>query len=253
LFGNIKPGLVGGGQVLTWREVADGSADAYLDDVASRIAELDKPVFLTVQHEPEDDVVETSGSGYTTSDFVDMYRHVEDRIEMQVAQRATVGSSGYPIWVWDVTGYPKWQSMWSQLYPGDEFVDWIAYDPYLQDPTDCDFGCVANRTYAGYPDWTGFYDWAEQNEPGKPLMLGEWGVREAPDGSSSSAKAELFSSTAQMLATEFPRLRALIYFNDAKSPQSPLSSRIETSDEALQAYRDMVADRYFDQSPVGSR
>jgi hypothetical protein len=246
LFGNIKPDLQPSA-TLTWGEVAKGGADAYLDTVAASVSRLGRPVLLTVNHEPEEEVDATAGSGRTAADYVAMFRHVVQYVDARVAPDQVV-------WVWDVTGYPRWESLWPQLYPGDDVVDWVAYDPYLQDPTGCDFTCVANRTYAEYPQWPGFYDWATQQFPDKPLMLAEWGVRESPT-QPGTAKAAVFASAPSTLP-QFPRLRAVVYFNDAKDPADPTSSRIETSQQSLDAFTTMVASPYLasagSDSPVGS-
>ena len=210
------------------------------------IIAFDQPVFLAIHHEPEDDVIATPGSGFTADDYIAMYQYVVERVDATIARDGSP-STGYPIWVWDVTGYPRWESLWPQLYPGDRYVDWVGYNPYLQEPAGCDFSCVANRTYDNFPGWPGFYDWAVEEFPGKPLMLGEWGVRESTLDGEERAKAEVFLSAPELLATRFPELKALIYFNDGKALVDPTSSRIETSGAALDAFRTMVDDPYLRQ------
>jgi hypothetical protein len=246
LFGNIKP-TDESGVTLSWAQVAQGDADGYLSAVADAIASVPGPVFLTVHHEPEEEVVRTRGSGWTPQDYVAMYRHVVELVDASVAPHQVV-------WVWTVSGYPRWESLWPRLYPGDDVVDWVGYDPYLQDPAGCDFSCVVNRTYPEYPDWTGFYDWAATNLSGKPLMLAEWAVRESPS-EPGTAKAAVFASAPDVLP-DYPLLRAIVSFNDALSPDDPTSSRIETSQESLDAFRAMVASPYLasagSDSPVPS-
>ena len=53
-----------------------------------------------------------------------MYRHVVLRLKADGVTNA--------IYVMDYMGYSKWgeQSWFNDLYPGDDVVDWIAYDPY---------------------------------------------------------------------------------------------------------------------------
>lgn len=235
LFGNIKP-TDEFGQTLTWAQVAAGDADTYLRSVAAAIREVDGQVFLTIHHEPEGEVDTTPGSGWTPADYVAMYRHVVQVVDAGVAAHQVV-------WVWTVSGYPKWESLWPRLFPGADVVDWIGYDPYLQDPAGCDFTCVINRTYPEYPDWTGFYDWATTQLPRKPLMLAEWAVRESPS-EPGTAKAAVYASAPTVLPA-FPRLRAVIAFNDDLSPSDPTSSRIETSQESLDAFRKMVRSPYL--------
>ena len=237
IFFNVKPDTLATG-TLTWAEVANGQADAYLDSIASAMSQVSYPMFVTIHHEPEDEVDLTPGSGRTPDDYAAMYRYVVDRIE--------AGAPNAPItWVWNMTGYPRWQSMWTALYPGDSYVDWIGYAPYLQNPAGCTISCVVNRTYPDYPGWNGFYAWAQEVHPTRPLMLAEWGVMESPTPGQEQAKAALFASAPEVLAQQFPNLRALIYFNDAKDPTDPTSDRIETSTPSLDAFRTMVADPYF--------
>ena len=252
LFGNVKPAWVAPGEFISWADVADGGADAYIDEIAASIIAFDQPVFLAIHHEPEDDVIATAGSGFTADDYVAMYQHVVDRVDATIAREGSP-STGYPIWVWDVTGYPRWESLWPQLYPGDRYVDWVGYNPYVQEPAGCDFSCVANRTYDNFPSWPGFYDWAVEQFPGKPLMLGEWGVRESTLGGEERAKAEVLLSAPELLATRFPQLKALIYFNDGKALTDPTSSRIETSEASLNAFRKMVDDPYLRQTRLSQR
>ena len=60
LFLNWKP------QMASWAEIAAGDPDVddYLDELAAHItANFDKPFFFTVHHEPENDVVQSEGSG----------------------------------------------------------------------------------------------------------------------------------------------------------------------------------------------
>jgi hypothetical protein len=243
LFVNVKPGWIASDTFISWADVAEGGADEYLDRIADSIIALDQPLFLAIHHEPEDEVVETEGSGNTAADYVAMYRHVVDRIETRIA--ASDGDVVGPTWVWNVTGFPRWEQLWPQLYPGDEYVDWVAYDPYLQEPRDCDFSCVVNRTYVDYPEWTGFYDWATQQYPDKPLMLGEWGVRESRLAGGEDAKADVFASVPDLLETQYPRLGALVYFDDGKELDDPTASRIDTSAAALEAFQQAVGSEYF--------
>lgn len=237
MFFNVKPEWLASG-TLTWAQVVDGQADAYIGSIADAMAATDHPMLVTLHHEPEDAVDETPGSGMTADDYAAMYRYVVDRIESR-APDANV------TWVWNVTGFPRWEGMWPSLYPGDDFVDWIGYAPFLQNPAGCDISCIVNRTYADYPAWDGFYDWAQSAQPDKPLMLAEWGVTESSTPGQELAKAALFESAPEVLAQQFPNLRALIYFNDAKDPSDPTSVRVETSTASLDAFRAMTSDPYF--------
>ena len=68
-------------------------------------------------------------------------------------------------------GWAKTRS--TPLYPGDDVVDWIAYDPYgFGGPDGLRRSCSTRPASRAGP---GFYTWATRKAPGKPIMLAEWG------------------------------------------------------------------------------
>src|SRR5690606_29505170 len=50
---------------LTWRQIADGQADAAIASIALDLVQYPHLMFFTVHHEPENDVVLAPGSGMT--------------------------------------------------------------------------------------------------------------------------------------------------------------------------------------------
>ena len=85
----------------TWTEIAAGANDALIDTVAARIrARLgDRPFFLTLHHEPEQEV-QGSGSGFSQADYVAMFRHIVQRLRLDGVTNA--------VMVWDVMGFSGW-------------------------------------------------------------------------------------------------------------------------------------------------
>lgn len=219
---------------LTWRQVADGGADDAIDTVARSLTEFGEPLFLTVFHEPENDVVATPLSGMTTTDYVDMYRHVVTRLRDAGVDNA--------VFVMTYMGFERWSTIVDELYPGDDVVDWIGYDPYGR-LTDEGFGDFIDR-----PDgesWPGFYSWATSKAPGTPIMLAEWGY----DLGGHVESPDLLAGATDTLRDRFPEIAALVYWNglgervDARlAADTDLASRFAT------AYGQFAADPYFDQS-----
>ncbi|MEV0839651.1 hypothetical protein AB0I55_08830 [Actinocatenispora sera] len=120
-FINWKPA------VASWADIAAG--DPKVDDFIDRLAayvhkRFPGPFFLTIHHEPENDVDPAEGSGYTAADYAAMYRHVVQRLRDHGATNV--------VTVMTYMGYAKWpaQPWFDQLYPGDDVVDWIALDVY---------------------------------------------------------------------------------------------------------------------------
>ena len=187
----------------TWAQVAAGGDDARIDAEAAYLkSNFDLPFFLTVWHEPENDVNPAAGSGKTASDYQAMYRHVILRLRADGADKF--------VSVMNYMGFGKWNTMLAALYPGDDVVDWIAYDPYQTSAsawTGHDFADMVNRSYEGDP---GFYTWATTEHPSKPLMLAEWGGLYDP--SNSTGQAAFFNSVVSEIG-QFPALKALVYFD----------------------------------------
>ena len=99
----------------------------------------------------------------------------------------------------------KWNdpSWWDDLYPGDDVVDWIGLDSYVNAQPGGyhygDFTDLMDRTTdkAKFP---GFYDWATTRHPSKPIMVAEWGVYDRRPAVAGKNKAAVY-------ATVLPRAR----------------------------------------------
>jgi hypothetical protein len=215
----------------TWREIADGEADAAIDSVADGIRSYPRRLFLTVHHEPENDVIDAPGSGMTTADYVDMYRHVVERLRASGVENV--------VYVMNYMGFERWAPYVDELYPGDDVVDWIAYDPY---------GFVRHESFAGVINdpgedgWSGFYEWATAKAPGTPIMLAEWGLD--PDVMGSAA--EIIAEAPRVLQQDFPMVKATVYWN-AEGPRvdARLRNRAVAAPDYATAYRRIAADPYF--------
>jgi hypothetical protein len=218
----------------TWSEVAAGAADARIDRAARRLrTRLDEPFFLGVHHEPEDEVRPDPGSGFTARDYAAMYRHVVERLRSHGVDDA--------VTVMNYMGFRDWaqQPWYADLYPGDDVVDWLAFDLYATHGLGGQQGDFADLVD---PDgvsgqWPGNYDWAAREHPDKPLMLAEWGVGEHPQA--PGWKAGFFDSVADALP-DLDRLGALVYFSDHDAPKAG-DTRPDTSAPSTQAFRSMVA------------
>lgn len=232
LFYNWKP------EGLTWRQVANGAADEYLRDLAVHMkANADKPFFLSLNAEMEDEVRQYAGSGQTVQDYRDFFRHTVNMLRNNGAENV--------VTVMNYTGIQKWGEMpwFDDLYPGGDVVDWIAQDPYAFGAPPLwltDFEGMVNRTNGG--SWRGFYNWAATNYPDKPQMLGEWGVDEDPVY--PSYKTNFFKSAADQLA-QYPKIKALVYWDSSGMDTSgnELSvgdTRVDSKRSTLLAFRQYV-------------
>lgn len=214
---------------MTWRQIADGQADHAIQAVAKGLQAYDRKVFLTIWHEPENDI-DIEGSGDTPADFVAMYRHVVTTLRVLGVTNA--------VFVMNYIGYQKWSDVVDVMYPGDDVVDWIAYDPY---------GFEVHTNFGKFLDsakrpWPGFYTWATEKAPGKPIMLAEWGF----DLSEATHAPTILQEAPDIVRGRFPMLKALVYWND---DSGGFAVRIDqTTDLGIaygQAYALMANDPYF--------
>jgi hypothetical protein len=225
LYFNWKPG-----SQYTWRQIANGSADSAINTVATSVKKYSHKIFMTLEHEPEADVGKT---GKSAADFVAMYRYV-------VTKMRSLGVTNV-VWVMNYMGYKSWTSLFDPLWPGNDVVDWIAYDPYgFKEHTD--FGLFLDTPKTG---WTGFYTWATKKAPGKPIMLGEWGWDLARQPNAPA----ILDSAMPIITSKFPMLKALVYWNDDANNFKVRLDQPTTLGAAYgQAYRRMANQPYFAQT-----
>jgi hypothetical protein len=234
LFLNWKPATD-----MTWRSVADGKADSRIDAEASYIkSNFNYPFFLTIWHEPENDVNATAGSGETAADYAAMFHHVVSRLRADGATKF--------VSVMDYMGYVPWaqKSWFSQLWPGNDVVDWVGIDPYgtgdASGYNSGDFNTLVNRTAAGFP---GFYNWAVQVHPGIPIMVAEWGIGER--SSNPTGKATYYDSVAAEIA-RYPQIKALVYFDTTWCPGADFGDTSpDSSATSLAAWQKLGYDSDF--------
>lgn len=216
----------------TWRQVANGAADGEIEFIAENIKQYDHNIFLTIFHEPEDNVRTAAGSGYTPQDYAAMFRHVVTKLRNLKVDNA--------VFVWNVMGFYGWRDYLDGLWPGASYVDWVCYDPYAKNNIHQDFGDIVNRNR---PDinWPGFYNWATAKAPGKPLMFCEWGV----DTRTNADPASIIEVDAAKILKRYPMLKAIVYWNDIDEVNARID-QTSTKGQALgKAYREFAQQPIF--------
>lgn len=223
----------------TWAEIADGAIDGRIDRLADRIKKtLRARFFLTVHHEPENDVRSGQGSGMTADDYAAMYRHVVLRLRERGVRNA--------VTVMTYMGAPNWATKpwFERLYPGDDVVDWIGLDPYADRRVN-DFANLVDKTRQDHADWPGFYRWTQTRFPGKPIMVAEWGAFERHD--EPAFKVAFFNSVRRQIRG-YPQIKALVYFDSPRAPRG--DTRFDSTVPAGRAFTELARAPYFSSTPV---
>jgi len=227
LLYNWKPS-----KTLTWRQIAQGGADADIAAVAASLKSYPHQMFLDIYHEPEDNVKTDPSLGMTPQDYADMYRHVVDQLRGLGVTNA--------VFVWNTMGYYGWRDYLDGLYPGHDYVDWLCYDPYAKDDRHDSMATVVNSKRADI-NWPGYYAWATAKAPGKPIMLCEWGV----DLTTNSDPASVLGGDAAQVLAAYPMLKALVYWNNVGVGNYRIDDGTSKGTAYGAAYRKFVADPYF--------
>jgi hypothetical protein len=223
----------------SWAKVAKGDQDARIDRFAARIkSTFPEDFFLVLNHEPENDVIAKGGSGWEAKDFAAMYRHTILRLRSKGVDNA--------INVMAYMGNEKWmaQSWWSDLYPGDDVVDWMGLDSYVSAEKGAyHYGMFGDLLDRKAPNGPTFYDWATAKHASKPLMIAEWGVYHRVG--KAADKTDGFRSVLPELKKR-PNIKAIVYFDTKKDDQGDRDISIDGSKANLAAFRTLAADKIFD-------
>jgi hypothetical protein len=199
----------------TWAEVARGDQDVWLEDLLRQVGALNAPVFLTINHEPEDDAGTT---GMWPGQWVSMQERAIKKAAV-LAPKATIT----PVlmqWTFDPASGrnpSQWQVPSAKVFGFDVYNSWS--------PTNgkkwTSFGTKVDRI----KPWTG----------GRPLVVGEYGCREDP------ANPE---RAVQWMRDAFAYARAnqivcMSYFN---SRQNSPEGSWELDGRRADVFRELLAD-----------
>ena len=206
----------------TWQEIWQGTQDATLIKRAQELRAFGYPVMLNFDHEADANI----GHNGTPSDYVKAYQHVYNLFQSQGATNV--------IWVWDMRGSLFTSSAGADsMYPGDQYVDWVAADAYNWYPG------KGGSNWRSFADaFASFHQWATATHPDKPQMAEETGVQEDP--SDPGRKAAWITDMASTIKS-WPQMKAVVWFN---------SNQIypwwwDSSSTSLAAFTAVARDRYF--------
>jgi hypothetical protein len=226
--------------------IASGAYDSYITQWAQAAKAWGQPFFLRFDHEmngwwqfPWAD----QANGNQAGDYVRAWQHVHDIFTSVGATNAT--------WVWCPNISGNKTTPMSQLYPGDNYVDWTCMDGY-NFGTDSSgnvwqtFGQVfSGSTYGGYNPHDSYQELL-QLAPSKPIMLGE--LASAENGGSKGA---WITDMLQTLPTNFPQVKALVW-NDWDEGSSAITWPIESSSGSISAFKSGISSSTYTSNSFGS-
>ncbi|MGP3970704.1 glycoside hydrolase family 26 protein [Streptomyces sp. 6N223] len=206
-----------------WADVANGDYDeSVIRPAARRIAEFGQPVFLAFDHEAEGARAPEQGDG---PEYVAAWRHIYEIFQEEGADNA--------IWTWIQVGWIGHQDTVASFYPGDEYVDWIGYDPFNY------YVCRNNEWRSPDVAFSRWYVWLQRNGfADKPVMLAEYGTVADPED--ESAQAQWYRDLVPALE-RYPNIKAVAQFNTYKN----CDTRVTTQPDVLEAWAEAGRSDYI--------
>ncbi|OUM43198.1 beta-mannanase [Arthrobacter agilis] len=202
--------------------ITAGDFDAYLRQWGQALGQWGQPVYLRFAHEmngdwyPWAEGVNGNGAG----DYAAAYQHVHDVVESTGATNIS--------WVWN-PNVPYWGSTpLPQLYPGAEYVDFVALDGY-------NWG--TSQSWSSWQEPSNLFGdglaQLRQLAPGKPIVIAETSSSEL-----GGSKAQWISNLVGYLSAQ-PDVVALVWFHINKEADWRINSTTSSAD----AFRSALATR----------
>lgn len=201
--------------------IAAGAEDDLIRARAAAVHDLGRPILLRWFWEM--DGHDAAVWVPSPASFVAAWRHIHELF-------AAAGATNV-IWAWCPNAAAFTSGKAPPYYPGDAYVDWICADGYNWAP-----GRPGDSWQSFADIFADFYAWAAPR--GKPLMVAEFGAQERAPGE----KARWIADAQRAVKERFPRIAALVYFNEDRDGYD---WRVETSPSAEAAFRDLARDPYF--------
>jgi hypothetical protein len=179
--------------------IADGAHDDYIRSWARAVALHRGPVLIRLMHEMNGDWYPwgLGVNGNSPEHFVAAWRHVHEIFDLAGARNVS--------WVWSINNLEGPAGRAHDIapyYPGDRYVDWVSTSGF---------------------NWGDAYEWSSWREAdalysqtygklarfGKPIMISEIGTT----GIGGDPRAWI-GDTLRRLRTGYPRLRAILWYDD---------------------------------------
>ena len=201
-------------------DIAAGTYDRMIKQRAKAVKALGKPVLIRWFWEMDGNK-KASFAG-TPDQYIAAWRHIVTTFRNEGANNVS--------WVWCPNATAFNDGTAQAFYPGPDFVDWMCADGYNWAP-----GRLGDDWRSFKDIFGGFYSWASQQN--KPIMVGEFGAQERNPGD----KAQWITDARNAIKNDFPLLKAAVYFSANKD----YDWRLTTSDSAMEAFREMALDPWF--------
>ena len=211
-----------------YETIASGRCDTFLKEASLTLAKYEKPIMLRFAWEMNlpNMYWSTQKLESTPADFVNAWRHFY-KISKENAPNV--------LWVLSFNTTNSVTTPYKELFPGDEFVDWVAIDGY-------NWG--NSHPWGGWASFDGTFR-ASYNElialTKKPVMLSE--VNSAPTGGNKTSW--LTDMLEKQIPDNYKQVGALIFFNENKNEGESVDWRLEKSGDYVTAVKQGLTNKLY--------
>lgn len=210
--------------------IAAGNCDKLIHSIAKVMKLYGKPLFLRFAWEMNIETNEWSiQSTYSNPKaFIAAWKHMHTIFNAEKVKNVR--------WVFSVNVESQNSVPIESLYPGDQYVDWTGIDGY-------NYG-----TTQSWSHWASFDEVFQKTykkilsiAPHKPLMISEFN-----SVSIGGNKSEWFRDMFDVqLPQKYPKIQAIIFFNENKMKTEGVDWRIETSSAVLDTIKKSLKDPLY--------
>jgi prepilin-type N-terminal cleavage/methylation domain-containing protein len=194
--------------------ILSGKYDTYIKAWALAAKQVNHPVYVRLMHEMNDPGYAWGAgvNGNTPSQYVSSFQHIVSIFQQNNATNVQL--------IWCI-GANKLSPNPSVYFPGDKYVSWISIDGYNRNKP---WSTFADIFTSPYKDITAISS--------RPVLIAETASVEDP--SNPAAKPDWITTTySQTIPKDFPRIKAINYFNSAGNNKGlestyPINSSVAT-------------------------
>ncbi|HVA96433.1 MAG TPA: hypothetical protein VND99_02150 [Candidatus Acidoferrales bacterium] len=200
----------------TWAEAGGGNAatNAVIDKAAVSVKSIaPHKIFMTIWHEPENDVSPGTsncpglkGTAGSPAQYRAMWQNVESRFKADGVTNV--------VWVMNYMGYYVYDCLIPQMWPGNNLVDWVAYDVYGTNNNILWADSVGRMYTVLKNDQSSTTDFAS-----KPWALAEFGTCKMTN--EQSVYQYFQSAKAAIEANTYPKLKMYMIYADTGNNAGP--------------------------------
>jgi len=189
--------------------------NAQFDRMAESIKALGSTkIMLNLFHEPENDIspgghpgcsqLDFNGTSGTVTSYVAMWHNIRARFD-------ALGATNV-VWVMNYMGWEGWNCVVEALWPGNDYVDWVMWDPYPR-----------NATWSYHV--SAFYNFLTANNDAQhDFMSKPWGLAEFGNvGDGQAGAYAMYDEARRNLQNNvYPRLKAYVVWDQDTSSSTDI-------------------------------